>query len=68
MRLNTGQNVLRGLLGTVAGFVIGAVLVTAIGKDDTVLWYLLPVVVLWLVSPRPRSLSRPARRPSRSQW
>jgi uncharacterized membrane protein YccC len=44
--LSTGQNVLRGLLGTTAGFVIGAALVTLIGTDTTVLWLLLPVAVL----------------------
>ncbi len=43
--LNTGQNVLRGLLGTVAGFVIGAALLAAIGNNDTLLWFLLPIVV-----------------------
>lgn len=43
---STGQNVLRGLLGTVAGFVIGGALIVAIGTDDTVLWILLPVAVL----------------------
>lgn len=43
--LNTGQNVLRGLLGTVAGFVIGAALISAIGNNETFLWFLLPIVV-----------------------
>jgi uncharacterized membrane protein YccC len=43
---STGQNVLRGLLGTLAGFVIGGLLVLAIGTDETVLWILLPVAVL----------------------
>jgi uncharacterized membrane protein YccC len=44
--LSTGQNVLRGLLGTVAGFVVGALLLWAVGTDTTVLWVLLPVAVL----------------------
>ncbi|UQX89418.1 FUSC family protein [Jatrophihabitans telluris] len=44
--LNTGQNVLRGLLGTVAGFVIGAVLLAVIGTSPTVLWVLLPIAIL----------------------
>jgi uncharacterized membrane protein YccC len=44
--LSTGQNVLGGLLGTVAGFVVGAVLVTLIGTNTTLLWLLLPIAVL----------------------
>ena len=44
--LSTGQNALRGMVGTTAGFVIGAVLVTLIGTNTTVLWFLLPLVVL----------------------
>jgi hypothetical protein len=44
--LSTGQNVLRGLLGTVAGFVVGGVLVTLVGTDTTLLWLLLPPAVL----------------------
>jgi uncharacterized membrane protein YccC len=44
--LTTGQNVLRGLLGTTAGFVVGAALVAVIGTNTTVLWLLLPVAVL----------------------
>ncbi|HEY2521968.1 MAG TPA: FUSC family protein [Streptosporangiaceae bacterium] len=43
---STGQNVLRGLLGTLAGFVIGGLLVVAIGTNETVLWILLPIAVL----------------------
>ncbi|MEN3282785.1 MAG: hypothetical protein V7607_3925 [Solirubrobacteraceae bacterium] len=45
--LSTGQNVLRGLLGTVAGFAVGAALVEAIGTNTTVLWLLLPAAVLF---------------------
>jgi uncharacterized membrane protein YccC len=44
--LNTGQNALRGILGTVIGFVVGAVLLVLIGTDTTVLWLILPVAVL----------------------
>lgn len=44
--LNTGQNVLRGILGTVVGFVIGGALVVIIGTDTTVLWLLLPIAIL----------------------
>jgi uncharacterized membrane protein YccC len=45
--LSTGQNAVRGLLGTVAGFVIGAVMLEAIGTDTTLLWFLLPIAVLF---------------------
>ena len=44
--LNTGQNALRGVAGTAAGFVAGGLIVAAIGTDTTVLWCLLPVAVL----------------------
>jgi uncharacterized membrane protein YccC len=44
--LNTGQNIIRGLAGTVVGFVIGAILLQIIGTDDTVLWVLLPLAIL----------------------
>jgi hypothetical protein len=45
--LSTGQNVLRGLLGTVVGFVVGGVLVVLIGTNTTLLWLLLPPAVLF---------------------
>lgn len=45
--LSTGQNALRGLLGTIAGFVIGGALILAIGTDRTVLWFLLPLAILF---------------------
>ena len=45
--LSTGQNVLRGLLGTVAGFVVGGVLVALVGTNTTLLWILLPPAVLF---------------------
>jgi uncharacterized membrane protein YccC len=44
--LSTGQNVLRGLLGTVVGFVVGGVLVELVGTNTTLLWVLLPPAVL----------------------
>jgi uncharacterized membrane protein YccC len=45
--LNTGQNVLRGLSGTVAGFVVGGALLELIGTDTTLLWFLLPIAILF---------------------
>jgi uncharacterized membrane protein YccC len=45
--LNTGENVVRGLLGTVVGFVIAAGLLTAIGTNTTLLWFLLPLAILF---------------------
>jgi hypothetical protein len=44
--LSTGQNFVRGLVGTTAGFVVGAALVALIGTDTTLLWALLPPAVL----------------------
>jgi uncharacterized membrane protein YccC len=44
--LSTGQNVLRGLGGTVAGFVIGAIALAFIGTNTVLLWALLPVSIL----------------------
>jgi hypothetical protein len=44
--LSTGQNTVRALLGTTLGFVVGGVIVYLIGTNTTVLWVLLPVVVL----------------------
>jgi hypothetical protein len=43
--LNTGQDAVRAMLGTVAGFVIGAVLLVAIGTNTMLLWFLLPLAV-----------------------
>jgi uncharacterized membrane protein YccC len=45
--LSTGQNALRGLSGTVVGFVIGALLLAPIGTNTTVLWFLLPPAILF---------------------
>jgi hypothetical protein len=44
--LNTGQNAVRALFGTVAGFIIGAALLAVIGTNATVLWILLPPAIL----------------------
>jgi hypothetical protein len=44
--VNTGQNVVRGLLGTIGGFVVGAAIVALIGANTTLLWLLLPAAVL----------------------
>ncbi|MDQ0946963.1 putative membrane protein YccC [Streptomyces phaeochromogenes] len=44
--LNTGQNAARALGGTVAGSIIGTVLLQIIGHHGTVLWFLLPIAVL----------------------
>ncbi|MEE4544911.1 FUSC family protein [Streptomyces sp. V4-01] len=44
--LNTGQNAVRGLAGTVVGSVVGAALLQLIGQDETLLWFLLPIAVL----------------------
>ena len=44
--LSTGQTVLRGLLGTAAGFVVGAAVLVPIGTNPALLWVLLPPAVL----------------------
>jgi uncharacterized membrane protein YccC len=44
--LSTGSTVVRALLGTLAGFVIGAVLVLAIGTSTPILWAVLPLALL----------------------
>src|SRR3984957_6602955 len=43
--LNTGQDAVRAMLGTVTGFIIGAALLAGIGTNTTLLWFLLPVAV-----------------------
>jgi len=43
--LNTGQDAVRAILGTVAGFVVGAALLVGIGTNTTVLWFLLPLAI-----------------------
>jgi uncharacterized membrane protein YccC len=44
--LSTGQSVVRGLIGTTIGFVIGGALVVVLGTNPGVLWVLLPVALL----------------------
>jgi uncharacterized membrane protein YccC len=44
--LSTGQDALRALAGTVAGLVVGAGILLAIGPSGRALWILLPVAVL----------------------
>ncbi|CAG6390984.1 FUSC family protein [Actinacidiphila cocklensis] len=44
--LNTGQNAVRGLAGTVVGSIIGAGLLQLIGHNSDLLWFLLPIAVL----------------------
>jgi uncharacterized membrane protein YccC len=43
---STGSTALRALVGTAAGFFIGAVLILAIGQQSAALWAALPVAVL----------------------
>jgi hypothetical protein len=43
---STGATAWRGLAGTVAGFVIGALLLIAIGTNPDALWAVLPVAIL----------------------
>lgn len=45
--LSTGQNVVRAMLGTTAGFIVGGALVALIGTNSVLLWVLLPFVVLF---------------------
>jgi uncharacterized membrane protein YccC len=45
--LSTGQTVVSGLSGTVVGFVVGAALLAVIGTNATLLWFLLPVAILF---------------------
>jgi uncharacterized membrane protein YccC len=44
--LNTGQNVIRGLVGTTIGVAIGAGVLAIVGTNATLLWALLPVAIL----------------------
>jgi uncharacterized membrane protein YccC len=44
--LSTGQSVVRGLVGTTVGFVVGGVLVLVLGTNTVLLWLLLPVAIL----------------------
>jgi uncharacterized membrane protein YccC len=44
--LSTGASVLRALLGTAVGFIIGGAIVAGLGTSHAVLWPLLPVLIL----------------------
>ncbi len=44
--LNTGQNALRAIIGTVVGFAAGAGLLVLVGTNISVLWFLLPLALL----------------------
>jgi uncharacterized membrane protein YccC len=44
--VSTGENAVRGFLGTLGGIVVGVGLVGAIGHHAAIAWILLPVVVL----------------------
>jgi uncharacterized membrane protein YccC len=43
--LNTGQNALRAVIGTVVGFILGAIVVELTGTNVTLLWFLLPLAL-----------------------
>ncbi len=44
--LNTGQNIVRAVLGTTVGLVIGGGIVALVGTNTALLWVLLPFAVL----------------------
>lgn len=44
--LNTGQNALRAVAGTILGSILGAGLLQLIGHHDDALWVLLPIAIL----------------------
>jgi uncharacterized membrane protein YccC len=44
--LSTGQNVLRGVIGTAVGVALGAALLAVIGTNELALWIVLPVSLL----------------------
>ena len=44
--LGTGQNIVRALLGTTVGFIIGGAIVALVGTNTALLWSLLPFCVL----------------------
>lgn len=66
--LNTGQNAVRALGGTIAGSLIGAGLLHLIGHHGTLLWFLLPLAVLIAGIAPQQFPSPPARRLSPSPW
>jgi hypothetical protein len=54
--LSTGQNALRAVLGTVAGFIVGAAILALIGTNTTLLWFLLPLAI-FLTAVTPAAIS-----------
>ena len=54
--LNTGQNVLRAVGGTVVGSLIGAALLQGIGHRSEVLWFVLPIAI-FVVGIAPAAIS-----------
>jgi uncharacterized membrane protein YccC len=54
--LGTSSTIVSALAGTTVGIVIGGLLVYAIGRDETVLWAVLPLAVL-LAAYAPRAIS-----------
>jgi hypothetical protein len=54
--LSTGQSALRAMLGTVAGFIIGAAMLALIGTNTTLLWFLLPLAI-FLTGVAPAAIS-----------
>jgi hypothetical protein len=44
--LSTGQTFARALAGTIAGFILGAAVISLVETNPTVLWILLPIAVL----------------------
>ena len=45
--LSTGQSIVRSLIGTLVGFVAGAGLLAVIGTNATLLWFVLPLAILF---------------------
>ena len=54
--LSTGATIVRAMLGTVAGIVVGSLLLIAIGTNAALLWALLPLACL-LTAYAPRAIS-----------
>ncbi len=54
--LSTGATIVRAMLGTVLGIIVGSLLLIAIGTDTALLWVLLPLACL-LTAYAPRAIS-----------
>jgi uncharacterized membrane protein YccC len=54
--LGTGSSILNALMGTAAGLIVGAALITGIGTHEAVLWAVLPFAIL-LAAYAPRAVS-----------